>query len=665
MNTYKNKTIIFLTILIIVFSDGILAQNFKRGFKLLEKSDYEKAYEVFEKVLEEESENVSSHFGLALIYSDDNFNNKDYITAWEYADFTNKNKNKLTSDELDAISEFYTNTEERRSSRPVNKKIDLSLELILDKLIRHVRESNDVGLVNAVIEHFPDFVYYENTVHIKNYLEYRAVEKQNTIDGYNQFISNFPGAAQIPLAIEKRNTLIFENVKKKNTVVTYNEFINNHPESKFVSEAIRLRNKIAFNDAKQANTVESIELFIYNYPDALEVLDAKIIQKRLIYERAKEIRTLEAYDDFIRKYPDGIQYIDIFNLKAGDLGEKLLQRNKYPSESFQWARVFDNDNGYDEAADLLVDRVTGDIILACNTFEDTSKMMNAWIISLKNNGDMAWNKQIGDNFNDKVEKIKCDKENFYFTGLTRGLNDSILGEPWIFMIKKDGRKVWNRTYKISSIETFDISNQQEILFGSYYGDTTKRYYLTKLTTELKKLWEREYTNPGIVSSVSVLDNNRLLVGGNNWLFQLNSDGYLLWEQYLQNSDSLVALTTNNNSISIAGIRDSLSLFISQFDLNGGKLWDKSIVFEDGIEVSSIKFDGEGNLFFAGTSAADGVLIKLDSKGNILDNLMFGTENNVSFHAISITEDNAVYIAASEDKEAAVNKKDILLLKYTP
>lgn len=663
MKMLKTKFFFIITLLI-TSSAVLLSQNSKRGFKLLEKDDFEKAYEIFVKVLEDEPENVSAHFGLALIFSNDNYSQKDYVTAWEYADFTKKNINKLTQDELEVLTEFYINTEERRSSRPVKKKIDISLELVLDKLVRHIRESNDVELVKTVLEQFPDFVYYQNTVHIRNYLEYRAVEKQNTIEGYNQFINNFPDAAQVPLAIEKRNSLIFEDAKAKNTLVAYTNFINKYPDSKNVSEATRLRNKIAFNNAKQENTVESIEGFINNYPDALEVLDAKIIQKQLIYERAKKIRSLEAYDEFIRKYPEGIQYVDIFNLKSMDLGKKLLQRSKYPTQSFQWARVFDNDNKFDEAANLAIDNVSGEIILACNTFEDTLKMMNAWIICLKSNGDMAWNKQIGEDLNDRVENLKIIGEDLYFTGLTRGVNDSITGVPWVFTLKKDGSKMWNRTYSIPSIEAFDITENKEILFGSYYGDTIKKYFLTKLTSDLKRLWKREYSNIGIVTSVSSLNNNQVVVGGGNWLFKLNNDGYLLWEQYLQENDSLVVTSSNENFVCVAGIRDSLSLFISQYDLNNGKqLWDKSFIFEDGIDVESLKMDKTGNIYFAGTSSTDGILIKLDAEGNVLDNLMFGTENKISFQAISVSDNNDVYLIANETKEGGVNTGNCVILKY--
>ncbi len=664
MKLNKTKSII-ITLLFLTFSCVLSAQSSKRGFKLIEKNDYEKAYEILVKILEEEPENVSTQFGLALVYSSESFTQKDYLEAWKYADFTNRNKDNLTQEELEMLTEFYVNTEERRSSRPVKKKVDLSIELILDKLVRQIRESNDVEITKSVLEKFPDFEYYQNTVHIRNYLEYRAVEKENSIEAYNKFIDSFPDAAQIPLAIEKRNKLIFTTVKEKNTLAAYNEFIYNYPESNFVSEAIRLRNKIAFNEAKQKNTIESISSFIESYPDALEVLDAKIIQKQLIYERAKNVRSLDAYDDFIRNYPDGVQYIDIFNLKSKDLGEKLLQRNKYPSQSFKWARVFDNDNKYDDIKDLAQDD-SENLILACNTFEDIVSLMNAWIICLDKNGDMTWNKQISDELNDKVERIKKVGDKFYFEGLTRGVNDSIIGVPWIFTLTKEGKKVWNRTYSsISTINAFDVTNNNgELIFGSFYGDSTKMFYLTKLTSELKRMWKREYTNNGVISSVSITSDDQIISGGSNWLFKLDNDGYLKWEQYLDKNDSLTQTAVNNQFVGVAGIRDSLSLFISLYDQTGKKLWDKSFLFQDGIEVSALKLDEAGNVYFAGSSAVDGVFMKLDSKGAVVDELMFGTENKISFSSIILTKNGEVFIAANETGNYQ-GDKNIVLLKYFP
>ena len=79
-------------------------------------------------------------------------------------------------------------------ARPVKKKIEYAVETIEAKLIKYIREENNLDLVYEVIKKFPEFRYYDNVIHIRNQLEFRKYEKQNTLEGYLEFIQKFPGS---------------------------------------------------------------------------------------------------------------------------------------------------------------------------------------------------------------------------------------------------------------------------------------------------------------------------------------------------------------------------------------------------------------------------------------------------------------------------------------
>ncbi len=61
------------------------AQNSKKGFKFLEKAEYEKSAEVFKEVLKEKSDDPAASFGLAMIYGDEKSPLFNLVDSWDFA----------------------------------------------------------------------------------------------------------------------------------------------------------------------------------------------------------------------------------------------------------------------------------------------------------------------------------------------------------------------------------------------------------------------------------------------------------------------------------------------------------------------------------------------------------------------------------------------------
>ncbi len=126
---------------------------------------------------------------------------------------------------MNIIGEYFQNTETRIRNIPVKKKIDYAIETVEAKLIKYVREENNLDLVYEVLEKFPDYKYHDNVMHIRNQLEFRKYEKQNTLEGYLEFIQKFPDAAQIDKAKRYRNKLAYDKAVQTNTVEAYKEYM--------------------------------------------------------------------------------------------------------------------------------------------------------------------------------------------------------------------------------------------------------------------------------------------------------------------------------------------------------------------------------------------------------------------------------------------------------
>ncbi|MBN2213951.1 MAG: hypothetical protein JW723_06895 [Bacteroidales bacterium] len=560
-----------------LFLLNVFPQNMKRGFKQLEKLDYEKAKEIFDQEQKLSGESPAAGFGRMVIFGDENSPYYNLIEAWSCARIVQKNIANLGPEEKEIIAEYFVNTETRRSNWPVNKKILQAIGAVEARLIKYIREENNLRLAYDVIEKFPDFRYYNNVIHIRNQLEFRKYEKQNTLDGYLEFMSKFPEAAQNEKAIKYRDKMAFEKARSINTVDAYENYMKRYPKAADYGNAIKLRNAAAFRLAKQQNTIEAFEYFINRYHDALEIPDAKRIQQQLLYDYARKIQTLEAYNEFIAKYPEGSQYIDIFNLKSLDLGMKFFNASGLNWNNVVWCRSFDNKMFPENAAGLAV-TATNNYIVAGNTMQTDSAYRDAWIIKLDENGKMIWNKIVGGRYHDSILAVTLNNDqDILALGYTWLTPDSASKEGWLFKIDDEGRKIWNRSLGKWNITSFTINSANEIFIGGYQQNDSleNKYRLMVINNGGKKLWERTYVSSGEITGMLTGYDDNITIGGSGWTFKMTAKGYIIRENHFENKDSITCITgLTDGSILLGGLRDSTRRMLVKFDSNGRKVWER-------------------------------------------------------------------------------------------
>ena len=614
---------IYFVIVIILVQININAQDIKKGFKQLEKSDYAKAKDYFDKAYPSAQNNAAVNFGLMVISADTNSAYYNIVNAWSYAKVVEKNINSMTAEEKEIVAEYFTNTEVRRSSWPVNKKVLQAVGAIEANLIKYIREENNLELAYEVIEKFPDYRYYQNVIHIRNQLEFRKYEKQNTLEGYLEFIKKFPDAAQVPKAIKYRDKQAFEKAKQINTVESYENYMKNYPQAVNYSTAMKMRNASAFKHARQINTIEALDNFIEKYPNALEIADAKKIQRQLLYEYAKKIQTLEAYDEFIHKYPEGGFYIEIFNLKSLDLGMKLYNLSGLNLNNLLWARSFDNKNWPDYGGGLK-NSADGHYIVAGNTIQSDSLFEDAWILNLDQEGKMIWNSILGGRYKDSVYAVSVNAAgDIIVLGNTWLSEDSASKENWIFELDKEGRKMWNRTLGKWHITSLDINSKNEIALVGYHTDDSldNRYSITVINNSGRKLWSRTYTSFGEINDLSFDDGDNIAVAGSHWIFKVTSKGYMLWDKKLDLSDSITCYTDLPDGFGVfAGTRNGDRLILIKVDPKGKILTTKEIDNPNQIVLRKIRSTADGKLLAKGSSPWGDVLMSITADGNILGSL---------------------------------------------
>lgn len=208
----------------------------KKAFRNLDEGNFKKAEELFLTIKEDDSTDISANYGLAVLYSTDQYSYHDYFIANLYIEKTKTNyaaiqsNNKKTDDLYETVN---------------SKNID-SLDAVIDKkLFDYIQQANKMHLFDKFLRERPKSAYREQVAAAKQQLiiakAYQDIKTSNTLIAYNQFIEKYPNAPQADSAKSIRNKMAFAVAKEKNTIEAYQNFVKTYPEAKQVTQ---VQNKI-------------------------------------------------------------------------------------------------------------------------------------------------------------------------------------------------------------------------------------------------------------------------------------------------------------------------------------------------------------------------------------------------------------------------------------
>jgi hypothetical protein len=645
-----------LSILLLIFCVLANGQSIKKGFKSLGKLEYDKAKNAFQEALSSDKDNIAANFGMALVLADDSSSSFDIINAWQYIERIEGKMGGLSQEDIEIITAYFLESEVDKTTRPVKKKIENALEAIESRLIKYIREENNLDAVYEVLNRYPNFRHYDNIIHIRNQFEFRKYEKQNNLEGYEEFIKKFPDAAQIDKAKRNRNQLAFDKAKSLNTTNAYTAYITQFPESEHIQTAIKLRNAAAFAEAGRINSLESYDIFISDYPDALEVLEAKSRQQNILYEKAKRVKSLQAYNDFILKYPEGQYFVDIFNLKAIELGTQFIREQNFTNPGILWARGYDN-NGRIESGGAVIASSRNEFYIACNTRDNDTAFADAWVLKLDASGKMLWNKTIGQPFEDRISYVLLDsKENLIVLGYTWLSADSASRMGWMFKLGSDGKKIWNKNLGKLEINTCTIDvNDRIYIGGSVEKDTLgAQYLITIFNTDAKKIGERSYTGRGRINDLLITADGNMLLCGSNWLALMDPRRYIQWDESI-----LPPLTATHCAITslgdfyLAGANRN-TVFYAKYSAQGKKNWFQNFDKADTTQIiSDIAGTSQDNLLVLEQKSLGGKIKMFSRDGILMGTKDFPEEIEVS--AI-LSDKNGMLLV--------LNNKDLMLIRFS-
>jgi uncharacterized delta-60 repeat protein len=238
----------------------------------------------------------------------------------------------------------------------------------------------------------------------------------------------------------------------------------------------------------------------------------------------------------------------------------------------------------------------GGYVVAGHTESKGAGEYDFWVIKLKANGDIIWDKRYGGSSHDQARSIQQTTDGGYVVAghtLSKGAGD---GDFWVIKLDPNGDIIWDKTYGGSS-EDGAFSIQQ----------TTDGGYVAAGFTESKGAGEHDLR-----------------------VIKLKANGDIIWDKTYGGSSEDLAFSiqqTTDGGYVVAGYPESkgaggFDFWVIKLDPNGDIIWDKTYGGSSHDQAFSIQQTTDGGYIVAGYTKSKGAgeddlwVIKLDPNGNI-------------------------------------------------
>lgn len=295
----------------------------------------------------------------------------------------------------------------------------------------------------------------------------------------------------------------------------------------------------------------------------------------------------------------------------------------------------------------------------------------AWIVRIDSNGNQLWNKTFPEVYESDFRRIVETSDGFVLIGNT--FTSSGDSDGMIIKIDDEGNALWNVTIGGSKVDTLLSATQVSdgfVIVGLTfsYSDSGSKAWVVKTSLDGMVLWNKTYGEPGDNAARAVVpadDDSCVVAGYTNstaegeyefWLFKIDKEGTLLWNETYGGSESQKALALAKAGDGYLIVGDTLlssgavNALMVKTDLNGNPVWQKTFggdVFDspsDVIRLSSGGYAITGFTFSWGKGQRDFWLFKIDDSGNVLWSCTQGRENfEEAYYVYEVAESEFVLV----------------------
>ncbi len=294
------------------------------------------------------------------------------------------------------------------------------------------------------------------------------------------------------------------------------------------------------------------------------------------------------------------------------------------------------------------------------TFNHNTNNFDAWLVKMKADGQIQWQKCMGGTDWDYAEKtIQTQEGGYIMVGTTRSYDGDLFtiknhagSDAWVVKLKPNGESQWAKAY---GTDNFDIARSiQPTADGGYLvaGTSQSSYWLFKIDSVGSLLWEKHFGGSGDeqLGDMQLTNDNGCIMTGSSWsgdipghhgiadfadywVVKVDSLGLLQWHKSLggsfleqsnciiqtQDGGYLVSGFSYSNNGDVSGhhgsIGSSQDPWIVKLDSTGKISWQKSLggTLSDNVWHLSSTIDGD--VILAGNAVSNDGTLPGSNQGN--------------------------------------------------
>ena len=257
-----------------------------------------------------------------------------------------------------------------------------------------------------------------------------------------------------------------------------------------------------------------------------------------------------------------------------------------------WAKTFGGVN--EDVAHSVQQTTDGGFIVAGGTYSSSAGFIDFWIIKLNPNGEIAWQKTFGGINDDIAKSIQQTSDGGYIVAGQSSSLGNQLGDIWILKLKSNGDIDWQKTYGGTGSSIANCVRQTSdggfIVAGEISSGGSADVWVLKLDANGNPQagWPKTYggTSRDAANSIQQTSDGGYIVVGETvsygvgnadfWILKLDTDGTVQWQKTYGGVDYDIAYSiqqTSDGGFIVAGETSSsgagyADFWILKIDENG-------------------------------------------------------------------------------------------------
>lgn len=385
-------------------------------------------------------------------------------------------------------------------------------------------------------------------------------------------------------------------------------------------------------------------------------------------------------------------FLFFFFLYNYGIGQEISWSKNYGTSSFDDVNcvIQTSDGGF---------LIGGVIDIADNDVSSHINGKDCWLLKIDANGQILWEKTIGNEFDDRIIEVIETPDGYVFVGSisgTIGQNTGNDPDYWIVKLNSLGEIQWEEKYGGSRFDIVrDIKQTADggfIVAGiSEWADfdVSDNYglydiWIVRLDENGELIWEKNYGGTGDdrVCSIELSNDNGFIVAGysesddvdvsesigygenNVWIFKIDDNGEIVWDRtYGGDSEDVASEMKKDESgnFLVAGASGSFNnlagenFYVIKFDDDGNTIWEKDyggsfydvassiITSNDEYFVSGRVNSGNGDVESADYGWSDFWVIKLNQGGELIWEQVYGGSEREEALLVSECSENGKFL----------------------